>query len=355
MVIDIPLLSKICEIPGVPGYENRIRKFITETITPFVDELSIDNIGNIITLKKGNNNPSGKKVMIAAHMDEIGFIVTHIDEKGFLWFHPLGGFDPKTLTSQRVIVHGTEDLIGVMGSKPIHVMSPEEKVKPAKIEDFFIDLGLPYEEVIKFVFVGAPITRERTLIEMGHCINCKSLDNRISVYILIEVLKLLKDHPFDVYGVFTVQEEVGLRGAQIASHTINPDFGIGLDTTIAYDVPNAKPQERVTELGKGAAIKILDSSAISDFRMVAFLKETAKSNDIKWQPEILPAGGTDTAYVQRNGKNGSIAGAISIPTRHIHQVIETVHKEDVIAGILLLKKAIESFDKFNWNWDAQIN
>jgi len=352
MNIDIPLLSTICEIPGPPGFEFRIRKYIEKEIKQYVDDLSIDNIGNIITLKKGNNNPEGKKIMIAAHMDEIGFIVTHIDDKGFLWFHPLGGFDPKTLTSQRVIVHGTEDMIGVMGSKPIHVMSQEERVKPAKIEDFFIDLGLPYDEVIQKVFVGAPITRERSLIEMGHCINCKSLDNRISVYILFEVLKNLKDFPYDVYGVFTVQEEVGLRGAQVASHTINPDFGLGLDTTIAYDVPNARPQERVTELGKGAAIKILDSSAISDFRMVKFLKEIADNNKIKWQPEILPAGGTDTASVQKNGKNGSIAGAISIPTRHIHQVIETVHKEDVIACILLLKAAIENLDKFNWNWNA---
>jgi tetrahedral aminopeptidase len=348
MELNIPLLKTICEIPGTSGFEQRIRAFILDQVKPLVDEIRVDSIGNVITVKKAASNKEGKKVMIAAHMDEIGFIITHIDDKGFLWFHTLGGFDPKTLTAQRVIVHGRKDLIGVMGSKPIHVMSAEEKNKPAKTEDFFIDLGMTKEEVDKFVAVGDPVTRERSLIEMGDCVNCKSIDNRVSVFILIETLKLLKNFPYDIYAVFSVQEEVGLRGANVAAHQINPDFGIGLDTTIAYDVPNARAHEKVTELGKGAAIKIMDSSAIADFRMVEYLKKVANENKIKWQPEILTAGGTDTASVQRMGKNGSIAGAISIPTRHIHQVIEMAHKEDILNCILLLKAALEGLDKFQW-------
>jgi putative aminopeptidase FrvX len=352
MELNISLLKQICEIPGAPGFEQKIRKFVVETVRPYVDELKVDNIGNIITLKKGVNNPDGKKVLVAAHMDEIGFIVTYIDDKGFLWFNTLGGFDPKTLTAQRVIVHGTKDLIGVMGSKPIHVMSPEEKNKPARTEDFFIDLGMGKEDVDKYVSIGNPVTRERSLIEMGDCVNCKSIDNRVSVFILIETLKLLINPPYDVYGVFTVQEEVGLRGAQVAAHQINPDFGLGLDTTIAYDVPNARPHEKVTELGKGTAIKLMDSSAIADFRMVKFLKRVAGDYHIPWQPEILTAGGTDTASLQKMGKNGSIAGAISIPTRHIHQVIEMAHKSDISNSILLLKNALEQLNSFDWDWDA---
>jgi putative aminopeptidase FrvX len=351
MNIDLSLFKKVCEIPGAPGFEHAIRKFVCETVKPFVDELRVDNIGNVITLKKGKNNPDQKKVMVAAHMDEIGFIVTHIDEKGFLWFNTLGGFDPKTLTAQRVIIHGTQDIMGVMGSKPVHVMSPEEKNKPARTEDFFIDLGLPKEEVDKYISIGTPVTRERSMIEMGECINCKSIDNRVSVYILLEVLKCLSDPAYDVYGVFTVQEEVGLRGAQVAAHAIDPDFGIGLDTTIAYDVPSARPQDKVTELGKGTAIKIMDSSAIADSRMVDFLKKTANAHQIKWQPEILTAGGTDTAPLQKMGKNGSIAGAISIPTRHIHQVIEMAHKSDILNSIQLLKAALEEIHTFDWSWD----
>lgn len=352
MALDIELLSKVCEIPGVPGYEQKIRKFIFDTVSPLIDEIKVDNIGNIIALKKGSNNPEGKKVMVSAHMDEIGFIVTHIDDQGFLWFHPLGGFDPKTLTAQRVIVHGTSDLIGVMGSKPIHVMSPEEKNKPSKLTDFFIDLGMPKDEVEKYVSVGTPISRERSLIEMGDCVNCKSLDNRVSVFVLIEALKNIGPIPYDFYAVFSVQEEVGLRGANVATHTINPDFGIALDTTIAYDVPTASPKEKVTSLGKGAAIKIMDSSAISDYRMVQYLKNQADAKSISWQPEILTAGGTDTASLQRMGKDGAIAGAISIPTRHIHQVIEMCHKNDIQLCIDLLVSAVENLDSFDWRWDA---
>ncbi|MBX9850593.1 MAG: M42 family metallopeptidase [Cytophagaceae bacterium] len=349
MELNIQLLSKICETPGAPGFEQKIRELVINTVKPYVDDIKVDNMGNVITLKKGVLSDSEKKkVMIAAHMDEIGFIVTYINENGFVYFTPLGGFDPKTLTNQRVIVHGRKDLIGVMGSKPVHFMSPEEKTKAPKIEDFFIDLGMNKEEVEKYVNIGDPITRERSLIEMGNCVNCKSLDNRISVFILIETLKLLEDFPHDVYGVFTVQEEVGLRGASVAAHHINPDFAFALDTTIAYDVPIARAQEKVTELGKGAAIKIMDSSAIADYRMVQYMKKVAIENNIKWQPEILIAGGTDTAPLQRMSLMGSIAGAVSIPTRHIHQVIETVHKEDVGNCIRLLKACIENLQKHDW-------
>jgi endoglucanase len=322
-----------------------VREIVLREIRPLCDDISIDNMGNVTALKKGRER---KKVMVAAHMDEIGFIITHIDDNGFLRFHTLGGFDPKTLTAQRVIVHGRQDVIGVMGSKPIHIMSPEERNKTAQITDFFIDLGLPKDEVLKLVRIGDPVTRQRELIEMGNCVNCKSIDNRVSVFILIETLRQLKNHPYDLYAVFTVQEEVGLRGANVAAHHIEPDFGFGLDTTIAYDVPGSQPHEQVTKLGKGTAIKIMDASTICDARMVDFMKKTADKHSIKWQPEILQAGGTDTAGVQRMGKTGAIAGAVSIPTRHIHQVIEMADKEDIRGSIDLLTHCIQELDQHSW-------
>ncbi len=348
MKIDIKLLKKISETAGISGFESRIRNLILDEIKDLSDEISIDNLGNIIALKKGETN---KKVLVAAHMDEIGFIVNYIDDNGFLHFLPLGGFDPKTLVSQRVIVHGKKDLIGVMASKPIHIMKPEERKKPAEIQDFFIDLGLPKDEVDKYIEIGTPVSRERELIELGECINGKSLDNRISVYILIETLKSLKNKkiPYDFYACFTVQEEVGIRGAQTVSLDINPDFSFGLDTTIAYDVPGSTAKESVTSLGKGTAIKIMDSSAIADYRMVKYMKEIADTHKIKWQAELLPAGGTDTAMIQRMNKKGAITGAVSIPTRHIHQVIESVHKEDVKASIKLLTHCILNINNFNWD------
>lgn len=346
-MVDIKLLKNICETPGAPGFENGVRNLVLKEIENCVDDINIDNMGNIIALKKGKDDT--KSVMIAAHMDEIGFIVTHINDKGFLKFHPLGGFDPKTLTSQRVIVHGKKNLVGVMGSKPIHVMTTEEKNRVPKIQDYYIDLGLEKSEVDKIVKVGDPVTRERGLIEMGDCINCKSLDNRISVFVLIEALKKIKTPDFNTYAVFTVQEEVGIRGAQVATQKIKPDFGFGLDTTIAYDVPGAAEHEKITSLGKGVAIKIMDASAICDTRMVQFMRKTANAHNIQWQNEILTAGGTDTASIQRMTPGGSIAGAFSIPTRHIHQVIEMVHKKDVQNCIDLLTYCLEELKDFDWN------
>ncbi|MDX1445584.1 M42 family metallopeptidase [Lishizhenia sp.] len=349
MSFNIDLLKRVCEAPGAPGFEQRIREVVLAEIKDLVDEVELDNMGNVYAIKRGK---SDKRVMVGAHMDEIGFIVTHIDDNGFIRFHTLGGFDPKTLTAQRVIIHGKEDVMGVMASKPIHVMTAEERTKVSKITDYFIDTGLPKEEVEQLIKVGDPITRERGLIEMGNCVNCKSLDNRLAVFILIETLKYLKDKeiPYDFYGVFTVQEEVGIRGANVAAMRINPDFGFGLDTTIAYDLPGAQAHEKITSLGEGTAIKIMDSSTICDYRMVEFMKKTANNHSIKWQPEILTGGGTDTAGIQRMTEGGSIAGAVSIPTRHLHQVIEMAHKEDITNSIELLSKCIQEIDTHDWSF-----
>jgi len=348
MALDLELLKKVTELAGAPGFENRIRNFIKEEIKDLCDSCNVDNMGNLIAVKKGKTD---KKLMVAAHMDEISFIVSHIEEDGFLRFLPLGGFDPKTLVAQRVIIHTeSKDVIGVMGCKPIHVMNPTERKKMPELSDFYIDTGYSFKEVKKMVAIGDPITRERELIEMGDCINSKSLDNRVSVYILIEVLRALKGKniPHDFYAVFSVQEEVGIRGAMTASSGIDPDFGIVLDVTLAYDMPGAQPHEMVTKLGKGTAIKILDGSVISDQRMVRYLKDLAKNHDIEYQIELLPAGGTDGAAIQRYSKGGSITGGISIPLRYLHQSIEMAHKKDVQATIDLLEKSVSNLNNYDW-------
>lgn len=343
------LLAEICKTPGAPGFEQKVRELVIKEIKGLCDEVELDNMGNVYAIKRGL---SDKRVMVGAHMDEIGFIVTHVDDKGFIRFHTLGGFDPKTLTAQRVIIHGKKDVIGVMASKPIHVMTPEERNKIAKTKDYFIDTGLSKEEVDELIEIGNPITREREFIEMGNCVNSKSLDNRLAVFILIETLRHLKDKeiPHDLYAVFTVQEEVGIRGANAASLKINPDFGFGLDTTIAFDLPGASEHEKITRLGEGTAIKVMDAGTICDYRMVAYMKEIANKNKIKWQPEILTAGGTDTSGIQRMTQGGSIAGAVSIPTRHLHQVIEMANKDDIQASIDLLSACIKNLDQYNWDF-----
>lgn len=349
MKFNSELLAEICKTPGAPGFEQRVRQLVLRELEGITDEVQLDNMGNVYAIKRGTES---KRVMIGAHMDEIGFMVTHIDDKGFIRFHTLGGFDPKTLTAQRVIIHGKKDLIGVMASKPIHVMTDEERNRVAKVRDYFIDTGLTVDEVKELVTIGDPITREREYIEMGNCVNSKSLDNRLAVFILIETLKKLKGKtvPYDIYGVFTVQEEVGIRGANVSALNINPDFGFGLDTTIAFDLPGAAAHEMITKLGEGTAIKIMDASTICDYRMVDYMKKIADKHEIKWQPEILTAGGTDTSGIQRMTQGGSIAGAISIPTRHLHQVIEMAHKEDINRSIDLLTACVSELDQYDWSF-----
>jgi tetrahedral aminopeptidase len=343
MSLNVKLLDRICKAPGAPGYEIEIRKLVLEELEGLADDISVDSMGNVVALKKGKK--SSKKIMAAAHMDEIGFIVTHIDDKGFVRFTTIGGFDPKTLTAQRVILHGKKDILGVMGST-------EERGAAPKLDDYFIDTGLSKEELEKIIEIGTPITRERDLVELGNLVCSKSLDNRASVFVLLETLNSLKTSrrkpAYDFYAVFTVQEEVGLRGAHVSALKIQPDFGIGLDTTIACDTPGTAPQKQVTQLGEGVAIKILDSSVICDYRMIDFMKKTAAKNEIKWQAEVLTGGGTDTASLQRMVAGGSISGAISIPTRYIHQVIETANKDDLKAAIKLLTACVCDMDKHDW-------
>ena len=231
-------------------------------------------------------------------------------------------------------------------------MCIRDSSKVVPISDYFIDTGMPKKEVEKYISLGNAITREREMIEMGDCINSKSLDNRISVYILLKTLEALKGKsiPYDFYATFTVQEEVGLRGAISSAGHVDPDFAFGLDVTIAYDVPGAQPHEMITRLGQGTAIKVMDGSTICDYRMVDYMKKTADKSKIKWQAEILPKGGTDTAGLQRYGKKGSIAGAISIPLRNMHQTIEMVNKKDVEASIKLLVACVKGLDKYKWDF-----
>jgi len=346
MKLDTNLLRQLCRVPGAPGREEQIRQMVMREIKAYVDEMRIDQMGNVIALKKGKEQ---RKVMAAAHMDEISFIITHIDKNGFARIHTLGGFDPKTLTAQRVIVHGKQDLLGVMGSKPIHIMTPEERKKAPKIADYFIDFGLPAEQVQELVSVGDVVTRERDLVELGETVCTKSLDNRVCVYVLIEALRQMQQPAYDFYAVFTVQEEVGLRGAQAAARSINPDFGFGLDTTIANDVPGAQDHEQITSLGKGTAIKVMDSSVITDSRMLRFMESIAHKYDIPYQREVLTGGGTDTGAIQRSGE-GAIVGCVSVPTRHIHSVVEMCHKSDVLHSISLLVHCLEELDHFDESW-----
>jgi endoglucanase len=280
--------------------------------------------------------------MLAAHMDEIGFMISFIDKDGFLRFAPVGGFDPRTLIAQRVVVHGVKDIGGVIGSKPIHILEEEEKKKATKIKDLFIDVGLKKDEVSKIVKPGDFVTLDRDFKELNDkIITAKAFDDRVGVYVMIEALKRIKDCYVDIYAVATVQEEVGVRGATVSSFFVEPDVGIALDVTIASDFPGTKEEEMVTILGGGTAISLMDSHTISNKKLVDFLRKIAEENKIKYQTDILLGGGTDAGAIQRS-KSGVPVCTVSIPTRYVHSVVEMCHKEDIESSIKLICKFLEN-------------
>jgi endoglucanase len=276
-------------------------------------------------------------------MDEIGFLVSHVDEEtGFLRVDPLGGFDPRVLVAQRVAIHGRGGVIyGLIGTKPVHVLTDEERKKTPEIKDLFVDIGLSGKEAKEHVRVGDPVTLMQTFADMGNLVTGKALDDRLGVYVGIEAMKRLEKHQADVYFIATVQEEVGLRGARTSAFAIAPDIGVALDVTVACDIPSVPAHEQLTRLGKGVAIKVKDSASISHPGLVQFLVNLAEERKIRYQLEVLPRGGTNAGAIQPV-REGVAVVTISIPTRYIHTVVETAHKEDIEAAINLLVAFLET-------------
>lgn len=340
--LNFDLLKRICETPGVAGREDALRTLVRDEMADVVDRISVDAMGNVVGVRGGQGGP---KVLVMAHMDEIGFLVKHIDDKGFIRIQPVGGFDPRVLPAQRVIVHGFagEQLLGALqiSAKPIHLLDPSD-IKPPKLDDMFIDLGLSGDEIKARVEVGDMVTLERTVERVGNNVMGKSLDDRICVFQMIEALRRLSGPTnAEIIAVATVQEEVGLRGAATAAYNADADVAIALDITLAQDIPGGADQDAVTRLNDGTAIKIMDSSAISNYKLVRHLRDIASVNDIQYQLEILPRGGTDAGGAQRV-RGGVPAVTISIPTRYVHTVNEMASVSDVEASIELLARYLEN-------------
>lgn len=355
--LNFDLLKRLCETPGISGREEQIRRLVVEEMRSLTDTLEADNMGNVIGVKKGTGN--GPKVMIAAHIDEIGFMVKHIDDRGFLRLLPVGGWDPRVMMAQRVLVHGFagKSLRGTLmpGVKPTHLLTPEEAAKGLKIEDFFVDLGLPCDKVKEQVELGDMVTMDRTAERVGDTVVSKTLDNRLSVFVMIEALRKLKSTsaPSTLLAVATTQEEVGLRGATTAAYALQPDIGIALDVTLAVDYPGAPETERVTQLGKGAAIKIFDSSLLCHPKLVRHFRDIAEAKGIPHQLEILPRGGTDAGGIQRS-RGGVPSFTLSVPTRYIHTVNEMAHVVDIQAAIDLLAAYLEEAHTRQYGYQNEV-
>ncbi|SMY05918.1 M42 family metallopeptidase [Flavimaricola marinus] len=345
--MNLDLLKKLCETPGVPGNEERVRALISDEASSLFDDIRTDPMGSLICTRKAD--PSVKdpqKIALMCHMDEIGFLVSHVTEKGFIHVQPVGGFDPRNLFSRRVLVCTEKgDLKGVMnpGGKPVHIASAEDRKKIPEVTEFVIDIGMG-DKAADHVKVGDFVVMDEPFIEIGDKIVSKALDNRIACWLGIEAIRALGDkgRGAEVTVVFTVQEEVGLRGARTSSYGIKPDIGIGVDTTLACDTPGVPEHFRTTKQGDGFGLHVRDSSFIADKALVSQIEALAVEKGIPYQRTMLAAGGQDGAAVQQAAA-GARAIGIVVGTRYIHTVTEMIHKSDLQAAQDILTAYLETF------------
>lgn len=337
------LMKELSEAAGVPGSEGAIRTIVRRELKGKVDSITEDAMGNLIAFRKGSAK-NAKKVMFAAHMDEIGFLVRFIDDKGFFRIQPVGGFDTRNLFSRRVKVHTAKGVFpGLIepAGKPIHMSSAEERAKYLDVNDFVVDIGLPGDKVKEILRVGDMVTLDAEFQQVGNYWCGKAMDDRCNVWIGINALKQMKAPKNDVYGVFTVQEEVGLRGALTGAFGVMPDFGVALDVTLACDTPGVSDDLHITKLGGGAAINVMNGAVISDREMVDEFVQIAKKSKIPYQLDILPRGGTDAGAIQRAGSGCKVV-TVSVPCRYIHTTTECIHPDDLNASLKLLTKYLEA-------------
>jgi endoglucanase len=353
--MDISLIKKLSEASGVSGFESEVREIIKKEVEKYADSVRVDNMGNLIALKKGAGK-NKKKVALVAHMDEIGLLVKRF-EKGFVEFTKIGGIDNRILLSQRVIIKGKKDIEGVIGSKPIHLQKKEEWEKVIKHDDMYIEVGLVEEKKKKGekkepenpglgIELGLPISFKSEFRQLQKNTYCgKALDNRLGVYALIDILKRTKKPKNDLYFVFSTQEEVGLKGARTATYSINPDLAIILDTSIAGDTPMVSKKDSELALGKGVSITIIEAGGqgiIVPEAIRNYLVNTAKENKIKYQLEIVEGGMTDAAIVQLI-KEGILCGSLGIPVRNIHTPNEIFDGRDLAEAIKLTELTADNW------------
>jgi len=341
------LLEKLSNAHGISGREGNVQQIVMDEIKPYVDEVRVDTLGNVIATKKGDK-PS---IMIAAHADEIGLMVKHVDEKGFLRFIHIGGWYDPTLLNQRVIVHAKSGpVFGVVGSKPVHVMKEDERKKPIDAKDMFIDIGCQSQKEVEDLGIapGTPISIDRTFASLqGDRVTGKAFDNRAGLVAMIEALKRTKSKS-TIYAVATVQEEVGLKGARVSTYRLSPDIALATDVTIPGDHPGIEKKDAPIEMGKGPVVVIADASGrglISTPGIVDWLVGTAKEFNIQVQLEASDGGTTDATAIYLT-KEGIPTGVLSVATRYIHSPVEVLSLDDVDKAAELMARALETAPKY---------
>ncbi len=320
------MLEQLCSFAGASGDEGIVRDFIREQVKPYADEITEDTMGNLIVLKKGRKGE--KKIMAAAHMDEVGFIIQEITDKGYLKFDMVGGIDSKILVSKRVYV-GKDAVPGVIGIKAIHCQSKEEREGKIDYKRLYIDIGASSREAAeKKVSLGDYAVFAPKYLDLGENIVSKALDDRLGCFILMRLLQ--EEYDDDVYFCFTVQEEVGLRGARTAAYRIQPDYTVAVETTTCNDVYGSKEREYSTRYGAGAVLTLMDGSSISDKELITNLYRRAKERGIAVQYKTLARGGNDTGAMQ-TAAGGARSISLSLACKYLHSPVCMANKKDIEA------------------------
>jgi len=344
------LLEKLSNAHGISGHEKEVRNILEEEIKEYVDEIKTDKLGNLIATKNGD----GPSVMIAAHMDEIGFMVKYIDDNGFIYFAKSGGWFDQTLLNQRVIIHSKDKhIIGVAGSKPPHIMKAEEAKKVIEIGEMYIDIGAKNKKDAEKIGIqiGDTITLDRKFEVLANgIVTGKALDNRAGMVIMIEAARLLSNLKIKatVNFVGTVQEEIGLKGARTAAYALNPDVAVAVDTTIPGDHPGVEKKHSALEIGKGPVITVSDAEGMGivvSESVLEWMKNSAEKNKIHHQLSVLEGGTTDAAIINLT-RQGIPSGGISIATRYIHSPVEVLDLKDIQSCAKLVVECIKSAHKY---------
>jgi putative aminopeptidase FrvX len=341
------LLKELTETPGIPGYETKIRATIRKYLQKY-GELTQDKIGSVICCKQGASDKP--KIMLAGHMDEIGFMVKQITPEGFIKFLPLGGWFDQVLLGQRVIIQTNKgDVVGVIGAKPPHLLSPEEREKVVKRKDMYIDIGATSKEEVEKtgIKLGDPIVPRADFVELsgGTTYLSKAFDDRVGTALMISTFEELQnlDHPNTIYGVATVMEEVGVRGATTSVRAVDPHVAIILESDIAGDVPGIKPEESSIKLGLGPTILLYDSRMIPNIRFRDLVIETAKQIGVPVQLSAIEGGATDGAVIHLHGI-GVPSIVIGVAARHIHSHSSIIHRHDYDNAVKLLIALVNRLD-----------
>ena len=317
------LLIRLCEAAGVSGSENEVREIIKEEAAKYADEVRVDNIGNVIAFKKGKN--ASRHVMLAAHMDEVGLIVSRIDDSGYIHFHSIGGIDPRVLLGKRVLV-GKDKIPGVLGVKAIHLQSPQERTTVIPMSSLYIDVGAESKEQTG-VKLGDAISFATQCEPFGDGrVKAKALDDRVGCYILLKLMQ--NTYKDDISFCFTVQEEVGTRGAYVAAYTVAPDLAIVCEGTTSADVPGVEETQKVTKFGGGPAVSFMDAASIGNRELVLALLDTAKASGVPHQVKMSASGGNDAGAINTS-LDGIPTAVVSVPVRYIHSPVSVADLGDI--------------------------